>query len=429
MKENGISDVEAQPLQQNNHKNNNKKPTKIREQLIAIRNRYKSSFTVHALNHIVDGTLPEKLLWSVKLLAAIAVAVYLCWNLFVDYFTYKTTSNVRIVMLNEMFAPTVFLCTKDYKRYRRTFNDCSSNTTRSYNLAVCSCVNRGCPGMFVNEHVPDEACPPQLLGQCVGFNTNGTMTISHSTYMYFEKHVNVSALPLTVYVALPGSLSPMGSFHDVEITQGGEYLFDLDKTTFKRLPRPYSNPSCIVEGSPESRERNIFRTAYRIESCRSTCYVEWYLRKCGVIKNEHRIDLRDESTIAHRLNHELNESAITECIHEADYERNLGESWVEHCVNNCPLPCEETKYDVKLTRKEYPEPNIAFSFDFRYLKEFQIEENPSFDIQTLIGTFGGTLGLMTGMSALSVFELLVWVVLFVGDRVYSLHRRYIATNR
>ena len=107
-------------------------------------------------------------------------------------------------------------------------------------------------------------------------------------------------------------------------------------------------------------------------------------------------------------------------------ELHEGSSSVERCINACPLPCEEIKYDVKLRRKPIPAPHLGFSFDFRYLKEFKIEENPSFDVQTLIGTFGGTLGLMTGMSALSVLELLVWTGLFVVDRIYSIYKKIFA---
>ena len=51
--------------------------------LRTIRNRYLNSFTMHALNHVINGTPIEKIFWSVKLVAAIGVGFYFCKALFI----------------------------------------------------------------------------------------------------------------------------------------------------------------------------------------------------------------------------------------------------------------------------------------------------------------------------------------------------------
>ena len=62
---------------------------KMVEKLNTMKDRYKYSFTIHALNHIIEGNVTEKIVWSIKLMVALGLAVYLCWSLFIDYFNYK----------------------------------------------------------------------------------------------------------------------------------------------------------------------------------------------------------------------------------------------------------------------------------------------------------------------------------------------------
>ena len=50
-------------------------------------------------------------------------------------------------------------------------------------------------------------------------------------------------------------------------------------------------------------------------------------------------------------------------------------------------------------------------------------ETPSYHFSMLLTNFGGTLGLMTGMSVISVAELSIWFVLFLIDRGNRLKKR------
>ena len=48
---------------------------------------------------------------------------------------------------------------------------------------------------------------------------------------------------------------------------------------------------------------------------------------------------------------------------------------------------------------------------FDELKETIIEHVPRLDIPTLLANFGGQLGLMAGVSAISIVELIIWICL------------------
>ena len=55
---------------------------KFIKHLTNIRVRYQQGFTMHALEHVINGTYIERVFWTLKLCLAITVALYLSWQLF-----------------------------------------------------------------------------------------------------------------------------------------------------------------------------------------------------------------------------------------------------------------------------------------------------------------------------------------------------------
>ena len=51
-----------------------------------IRKRYTSSFTMHALDHIINGTRVERVFWTLKLSMVIGTACFMSRQLFFSYF-------------------------------------------------------------------------------------------------------------------------------------------------------------------------------------------------------------------------------------------------------------------------------------------------------------------------------------------------------
>ena len=100
-----------------------------------------------------------------------------------------------------------------------------------------------------------------------------------------------------------------------------------------------------------------------------------------------------------------------------------------HCNNVCSLPaCYEEHYQVDLNYHKARFPNIL-EIDFKF-KSFVVElaeEVPAYSWQELFANFGGCVGLMTGASILSLFELSIFFALIVFDyfEIYTkLTRRF-----
>ena len=66
---------------------------------------------------------------------------------------------------------------------------------------------------------------------------------------------------------------------------------------------------------------------------------------------------------------------------------------------------------------------VVVEVRYRGLIETEVRQEPKNTIETLIASFGGTLGLMCGMSAVSIIELIIWSVLLVASAVVNLCKK------
>ena len=125
-----------------------------------------------------------------------------------------------------------------------------------------------------------------------------------------------------------------------------------------------------------------------------------------------------------------NISDINICI-RTRYDEMIKE--YEHCSGQCTDRCETERLKVNVRYdKAYPFCLVPGTCEdpiqqetlfvgFQDLEETLIIESPTYDMSTLLSNFGGALGLMTGVSAISILELLVWFLLMLFKRVLLLY--------
>ena len=87
----------------------------------------------------------------------------------------------------------------------------------------------------------------------------------------------------------------------------------------------------------------------------------------------------------------------------------------KECAKMCPLECNTEQFDLLLTRNELrnlsDSTNIILYFDSAGYLNY--EESPSISVYNLISNIGGSIGLLLGMSLLSIFEVLEMVILSI----------------
>ena len=390
------------------------------KQLSKIRRRYQDGFTMHGLDHIINGTWVERIFWFLKLCLAITVAVYLSWKLLQSYLHHNVDSKVSIETKTKLQLPMLFICGTHAKHYLATFNNCESTESKSYDEKICKELKMKCPHFCRKTYDPhtgadgDVVCNKELLGQCITVNSNGQLFQTPTRPAgVFSQEIQKNHLPLWVYVKTPGSveLIPRSWFQFSRINIHGDYHVILEKTSIKRLPYPYSNPSCIVQESEEALSRNIFIGNYTLDKCLTTCYTLSQLKTCGTTHTTYRAQLRNPDSFKH-LFEDKNVSEINHCMNDRF---NDTTNVYEECRVKCTIPCVENSYRVSL---RYEPPSNATSsriniyFYYQEMKETVVEQRPSLSISTLVANFGGQLGLMAGVSAISIVELMIWFVLF-----------------
>ena len=95
----------------------------------------------------------------------------------------------------------------------------------------------------------------------------------------------------------------------------------------------------------------------------------------------------------------------------------------EKCAKECRIPCKEITFKIKekYESNKRAGARVRLFFYFEELKETVIEHVPRHTAGTLLANFGGQLGLMAGVSAISIVELLIWFVLVLIDRLHVIY--------
>ena len=117
--------------------------------------------------------------------------------------------------------------------------------------------------------------------------------------------LDASHFPIYVFVKQPGESAHceepsetcffiMKSYFNIDyVHRFGDYHFAFKKISIIRLPAPYSQPSCVVQGSSEAVAHNMFCGDYTLGKCLDTCWYKQFLRVCGSIPIAYRHIMSD----------------------------------------------------------------------------------------------------------------------------------------
>jgi len=182
----------------------------------------------------------------------------------------------------------------------------------------------------------------------------------------------------------------------------GYYRFELSKKIKKRLPPPYSN--CTAN----STENSKLGGAYTVHKCTHQCILKHTENKCKAIPAFY------QSYFEHQ--HKLQKDKQAEdCVREVVKNTSVEKT----CYDKCAIPpCSEEIFHAVMTHTAKTDLSHTLDLDFLFpsLSETRIVEYPEYTWQELFSKFGGMLGLMTGASVLSFFEIFIYIALFVSER-------------
>ena len=290
-------------------------------------------------------------------------------------------------------------------------------------------------------------------GNCFSFNSNSSIKTSHPD----------SALVVELFNGIIGtskSLNPGTGFHIMiynytenmkfnyyfethSILTGTETNIAIKRTFRNKLPKPYSE--CTLDTNAEKnvinktrlyydrflregikyKQLHCFRTAYRLNT----------YRKCGCMVISGDVDGVTKMCVTHEE---------IDCDAESFYTDFILNKFHGEYDEDCPLECYRNVFDLTMTMLSYPSRNYASrllrklgNFDMNssrenltvsniresvakvnlYYSDLEygiLEEVATFSFIDLLSNVGGTLGLLLGMSLLSLLEIIEFLVIIIN---------------
>ena len=192
----------------------------------------------------------------------------------------------------------------------------------------------------------------------------------------------------------------------------GEYRFQiLSVTIINRLGFPFKSNCTNGEG-----DINVFPEPYTRKKCIDTRMFKKFLKKCHDVPDHWKEYVRPHHEIGWDDSYgNMTNINIYRCFYKVLSSSGLDRYIADH--KDCPLPCKELIFENEMeTRQEYSMNDIksrgarsSFSIRFNSKRVTEITEVAVYTLDDFFSDLGSWLGLLVGMSLLSIVELITFI--------------------
>ncbi|XP_022103187.1 acid-sensing ion channel 1C-like [Acanthaster planci] len=445
-----------------------------RSKLVADFKKFGDQTTFHGLRYVTNNTYHSvrRLIWLAVVLGMTTWLVINIIRAVVYMFQYPETSSISVNYVPNITFPAVTLC--NFNQYRKDALDARAikilakvfgnpalresidldvsdvklfPTTNQANVTATTVqATHQIEDMLVDCHWRTEPCShlnfTQRLtdyGVCYTFNDDlaglgDVLTIqnpgaSNGLHLRLNIQQDLYTFGESTAAGMKVLLHPQGEFPIMKefafsLSPGFETSVAVRKETVTSLKAPYK--SDCIDGSLKE-----FPYKYSVAACQLECRALYVIDKCGCR------DIRwpasaEICTI----------SQMASCVH--DYEEEFL-SRGERC--HCPMACETTTYQSKLSLAYWPagyltaelqaKRNLTEDFIrknyidvYIYFEEIMymaIEQKMAYTIDNVQSDIGGYLGLLCGMSLITLVEWADFILITLYKRCRRLASRRIST--
>ena len=386
---------------------------------------YAEGLTIHGLSRIATGGPGARVIWSLLIITSFIIAIIISkehWDAFLDH---DSQTSTKVVTQEEMALPAITICTfEELNVHRRRFIEGKPVLTRpqlikssavecARNLTECG--YNGTTLLKVQSASSDYE-HLQLRNRFVEFdNTTNCFTVrgkiqttpSHvlSVRMIAERKINVNEWT-EIYVNHPIETFFQASAAIYWASEGFYHVI-IEKKIIKRLGLPYTD---CVEGSG-TYEQNKFTGNYTVHKCFKGCFFEAVFKRCGAIPLMYKKHLSKPEMFENKT--EINETLASSCLYDVEEDDDL----IAKCNVQCHIdPCYEEEFKITPLQSPIKTDNrLELAFTYKSFLMEIVQEIPSYTWQDLFANFGGCVGLMTGASILSIFELLIFSSILITN--------------
>ncbi|XP_057292626.1 acid-sensing ion channel 1A-like [Hydractinia symbiolongicarpus] len=271
-------------------------------------------------------------------------------------------------------------------------------------------------------------------GNCFAFNSGYTqdnkiippLTISQTNTLRILKlkfNINLEEYysPLTedsgIVLHVGGQHSAKSLTDTHYLSPGFSYLVSMEKYKRKRAD-PFKNNTCIKHyetdlGKQPNNDQRVIKK-YSRQMCINVCAARATIKECNCspywlpsLNSSRRCGFKDK-----------------QCVYAVDHEymtNNLT------CLSECRLPCQETNYGLSISSAKFhlnenatvQKNKLTAFFSFKKPETVVMEDEEHYMIENLLSDIGGQLGLWSGISVLTLVE----VIFFFAYSVRTLSKR------
>ncbi|XP_066922982.1 pickpocket protein 11-like [Clytia hemisphaerica] len=401
---------------------------------------YAEGLTIHGLNRIAAGRPFSRIIWSILVLSSFLAAVTISKKHFDAFLSNESRTNIRILSENEVAFPAVTVCHSSFFEERKNFDGRPPTHPRPVirenifkdcfltNLTVPNCGFNGSKLVNIAHYTSDFMTLVESL--------NGGVVIDDTTHCFTYSGLKENVASNILNFGIMDNRSS-GDYWSVmfinshtetffEATESlhwileGYYRAYLRKRIKTFLGLPYTD---CIQGKG-SYTQNKFTGNYTIGKCKKGCFLEKVFEKCGAIPTMYKKHLREPQLFENKTF--VNNTFGRFCMDNVKDDNKV----TLECQNLCVLhPCYEEEISINIghhpaTYKNYMEISLAF----QSLTIEVIEEVPAYTWEDLFSNFGGCVGLMTGASILSLFELFIFFGLVILD-YFGIFKKKIVSDK
>ena len=380
----------------------------LKEKLRQRMAQYREGFTVHGLNWLCTGSLPEKVVWATFISLVMGFAIYMVNGYVQKYLRYEWRTEIRYVETQTILQPVVVFCSSSLKTVWRCYKNIDFQTNRS-----CSIHTRKYQRLEYINYTAEKYVSGKSFGRiCSSINADKSIKLGDTEFLITSFMSYSSGSRDNLMIFLYGHDEFHGKranfphfFESYTILQPGNYELQISNTQIERLPYPYS-PNC-------STRPNTLTSSFTHSSCLQLCQWNRMYQKCGDVPDFAQLyfkkTLQNDSI--------TNYHTIRGCLYR------VWKSYDESKCD-CPFACSGAKYKTRIKAGIVEDGNnskLWTTWTVKILNEdshvTQITQVASYTLEDALGAVGGILGLTVGASSLSFLEVTVYCVLFIASMV------------
>ena len=363
----------------------------------SVSRSYMESFTIHGLSKVFTGKPWERFYWLFILVGALGFVLFKVYGFHRAYISNEYRTEIRMVDTENLTFPDLQFFSEAVEDKKGHF--CYKNKTihgdecDDIQLMVYSYSKKFDYG---NHFVFPISCV--TINAAAVFNNN--TKISDQFYV-----TTIDDLDLGPSNS-PGFSVGVGHADEEETWQSitpGKYKIVIENVQIiNRLKSPFKS-NCTNGGG----DLNIFSTPYTRYKCKYTLLFHEMLEKCGDVPDHWRryVQPHHKREWDYR-NRSRTDANVQECL------RVMNVFLPDNDFSRCPLPCREVSFESKIVTEDKSIDAYAYlSFYIKYqsMRVTEISEVPIYTSDNFFSDVGSWLGLLVGMSFLSLVELLTFI--------------------